>query len=64
VRRANASRREFIADGLPAERIARVVGLADQEPLVPDDPPSRHNRRISIMLLRSAKKGAFSATSP
>ena len=62
--RANASRREFIADGLPAARIARVVGLADEEPLVPDDPTSPRNRRISIVLLRTAKEGASGATSP
>ena len=61
--RANASRREFIADGLPAERIARVVGLADKEPLVPDDPNSPRNRRISIVLLRAAKEPAPAAAS-
>jgi chemotaxis protein MotB len=53
--RANASRREFIADGVPAGRITRIVGLADREPLVPDDPASPRNRRISIVLLREAK---------
>ena len=61
--RANASRREFIADGLPAERIARVVGLADKDPLVPDDPISPRNRRISIVLLRAAKEPAPAAAS-
>jgi hypothetical protein len=54
--RANASRREFIADGLPAARIERVVGLADHDPLVADDPTSPRNRRISIVLLREAKE--------
>jgi chemotaxis protein MotB len=54
--RANASRREFVADGVPPDRIARVVGLADQEPLVPNDPASPRNRRISIVLLREAKE--------
>jgi chemotaxis protein MotB len=62
--RANASRREFIADGLPAARIARVVGLADQQPLVPDDPTSPRNRRISIVLLRAANEGAAAGTLP
>jgi hypothetical protein len=51
----NASRREFIADGLPAERISRVVGVADREPPVPDDPTSPRNRRISIVLLREPR---------
>jgi chemotaxis protein MotB len=59
--RANASRREFIGDGLPAERIARVVGLADEDPLVPDDPTSPRNRRISIVLLRAAKEAPAAA---
>ena len=54
--RANASRREFVADGVPAERIARVVGLADRDPLVADDPASPRNRRISIVLVREAKE--------
>ncbi len=53
--RANASRREFLADGLPASRIDRVVGVADQEPLDKSDPAAPHNRRISIVLLREAK---------
>jgi chemotaxis protein MotB len=61
--RANASRREFIGDGLPAERIARVVGLADEDPLVPDEPTSPRNRRISIVLLRVAKDAPPAAAS-
>ena len=53
--RANASRREFIADGVPVDRVSRVAGLADREPLVPDDAASPRNRRISIVLLREGK---------
>jgi chemotaxis protein MotB len=51
--RANASRRALIAAGLPAGRIARVVGKADTEPLEPDHPHAAKNRRISIVMLRS-----------
>jgi chemotaxis protein MotB len=54
--RANASRREFVADGVPEDRITRVVGQADREPLFPDDPASPRNRRISIVILREAKE--------
>jgi chemotaxis protein MotB len=54
--RANASRREFVADGVPGDRVTRVAGLADREPLVPDDPASPRNRRISIVLLREGKE--------
>jgi len=56
--RANASRREFIADGVPPDRIDRVVGLAERDLLVPDDPTSPRNRRISIVLLRTSKETA------
>ncbi len=54
--RANSSRREFIADGLPDARIARVMGVAERDPLVADDPTSARNRRISVLLLREAKE--------
>src|SRR3546814_10661028 len=50
--RANASRRALVELGLPAERIVRVGGRAEIEPLVPEDPLSPRNRRISITLLR------------
>ncbi len=54
--RANATRREFTADGIPEARFARVTGVADRDPLVPDDPTASRNRRISIVLLRQAKE--------
>ena len=62
--RANASRRELIGDGVSAERIEKVVGLADRDLLVPDDPRSPRNRRISIVLLREAKLVAAAASEP
>ena len=52
--RANSSRRALLAAGLPASRVASVVGRADQEHFVPDAPLSPRNRRISIVLLRQA----------
>ncbi len=52
VDRANAARRELVRLGVPEERISRVVGKADREPLVDDDPTSPRNRRLSIVLLR------------
>jgi chemotaxis protein MotB len=54
--RANASRREFLADGLPEDRIGRVTGVADRDPLVADQPTSPRNRRISVVLVREAKE--------
>ncbi len=50
--RANSSRRALLAEGLPASRIASVVGLADTKHLDQSDPLSPRNRRISIILLR------------
>lgn len=49
--RANASRRELIAGGMNADKVVRVVGLADSSLLVKDDPRSPLNRRISIIVL-------------
>ena len=54
--RANASRREVIRMGLDPNRISSVVGRADQEPLLPDDPKNAQNRRIGIILLREFPK--------
>ena len=52
--RANASRRALIEVGVPTHRIDQVTGKADQEPLMPEDPYADSNRRISIVLMRSA----------
>ncbi len=49
--RANASRRELIAGGMLPAKIVRVVGLADSNLLVKDEPRSPLNRRISIIVL-------------
>jgi chemotaxis protein MotB len=49
--RANASRRELITGGMAATKIVRVVGLADSNLLVKDEPRSPLNRRISIIVL-------------
>ena len=53
--RANASRREFLNNGLPGDRIERVIGMADRDPLFTDQPNSPRNRRISVVLLREAR---------
>ncbi|MBL4739929.1 MAG: flagellar motor protein MotB [Sneathiella sp.] len=50
--RANASRRALIETGLDLERIQRVSGKADQDPMIEDDPSNPGNRRISIVLIR------------
>lgn len=50
--RANSSRRVMEELGLPDSRIAWISGKADKQHLLPDDPMSPRNRRISILLLR------------
>ncbi|MFO1068633.1 MAG: flagellar motor protein MotB [Geminicoccaceae bacterium] len=48
--RANATREAMLAAGLPADRVAEVIGKADAEPLFPADPADPRNRRISVVL--------------
>jgi chemotaxis protein MotB len=50
--RASAARRELENNGVDPGRIARVVGYADQELLVRENPKDLRNRRISIILLQ------------
>ncbi|HRV42115.1 MAG TPA: flagellar motor protein MotB [Syntrophales bacterium] len=49
--RASAARRELEKNGFDPAKIARVVGFADQEPFVKDNPRDPRNRRISIIVL-------------
>ncbi|GAB4212851.1 MAG: flagellar motor protein MotB [Rhodoferax sp.] len=49
--RANASRRELVAVGLPDEKVARVMGLASAILFDPENPRSPANRRISLTVL-------------
>jgi len=49
--RANSSRRELIAGGLPESRTLRVQGLASSKLLEPKEPESPINRRISIIVM-------------
>ena len=49
--RANASRRELVAGGLPDDKLARVEGLASSRLIEPTDPYAAINRRISILVM-------------
>lgn len=51
--RASSARRELETNGIDPGRIARVVGYADQEPLVRNNPQDPRNRRISIILMQA-----------
>ena len=49
--RANASRRELAAAGMPEEKMVRVVGMGSSLPFDPADPLAPSNRRISILVM-------------
>jgi chemotaxis protein MotB len=49
--RANASRRELVAGGMPDEHVLRVQGLASSQLFEPDNPAGPANRRISIIVM-------------
>jgi chemotaxis protein MotB len=38
-----------VESGVNPERIVRVVGFADKDPLIKDNPSNPRNRRISII---------------
>ncbi|MCE5243594.1 MAG: flagellar motor protein MotB [Syntrophobacteraceae bacterium] len=50
--RASAARREVEGSGIGPDRIARVVGFADKDPLIKDAPEDPRNRRISIVFMK------------
>ena len=52
--RANATRRLLVEAGLPEGRIRSVTGNADRDLLLPADPTAAANRRIAILVLRTA----------
>jgi len=52
--RANASRRVMLESAMPAERLHDVMGKADTEPLIIDDPLDPRNRRITLILLKES----------
>jgi chemotaxis protein MotB len=52
--RALATRRLLVEAGLPESRVRDIIGHADRDLLLPADPRSAANRRIAIMLIRSA----------
>ena len=58
--RANASRRELLAGGLPEDQVLRVQGLAASNPLDRRDALAPINRRISIIVMtRDAEERVF-----
>jgi len=52
--RALAARRFLSTTQLEAERVTKIVGLADKELLVPQEPTNPRNRRITLLLQRGS----------
>jgi chemotaxis protein MotB len=50
--RANAVRKLLEVEGVPTSHVYMVAGLADTQPLFPDDPSIAANRRVTITLMR------------
>jgi chemotaxis protein MotB len=61
--RANASRRELVAGGLPDEQVLRVQGLAASTPFDREAPANPVNRRISIIVMNSEAEERLRDTS-
>jgi chemotaxis protein MotB len=62
--RANASRRELVAGGLPEQRMLRVQGLASSALYERNDPLSPVNRRISIIVMNREAEDNMLRSSP
>lgn len=62
--RANAARRFLMTTNLEPDRVAKVVGRADQELLDEKDPTSPRNRRITVVLLRASYLKTLSTQEP
>ena len=60
--RANASRRELVAGGMPDNKLLRVQGLAASNLLLPDKPGDATNRRISVIVMTREAEGRMNQT--
>jgi chemotaxis protein MotB len=49
--RANAARRVLVENGIDPAHVQNVVGRADTDPFIKENPQDPQNRRISITLL-------------
>lgn len=59
--RANAARRFLETSGVNPKQIIRIIGYADSDLMVPDDPYAPANRRISITIRRIANADSAGA---
>jgi chemotaxis protein MotB len=56
--RAEVTRQALMQHGVPGDQFARIEGVADREPYVPDNAYDPRNRRMSITLAWEANKKA------
>lgn len=49
--RAEATRQALMKSGVNEKRFRRIEGVADQEPLITDNPTDPRNRRMSVLLM-------------
>jgi chemotaxis protein MotB len=54
VDRANAARKFLSTTQLEGDRVAKIIGLADKELLVPQEPTNPRNRRVTIIVMRGS----------
>ncbi|NVO06600.1 MAG: flagellar motor protein MotB [Rhodoferax sp.] len=62
--RANATRRELMAAGMPEDKLARVVGMGSSLPFDPEDPKSPSNRRITLLVMTKEAEERLLGTAP
>jgi chemotaxis protein MotB len=60
--RAYSSMMAMMNGGVTEDKVTAILGKADREPLMKDDPKNQQNRRISIVLLRRYGNEAKDAT--
>lgn len=62
--RAEATRQALMLAGVAQTRMVRIEGVAETEPLVPDNPLDPRNRRISLLLLEGAARARLEPGRP
>jgi chemotaxis protein MotB len=62
--RAESTRATLEATGLTMDRVARIEGVADRNPFVPQNRYDPRNRRISITLAWREARAAAPAAQP
>ncbi len=63
--RANSARRALLGGGLPADKVARVIGLASSVLFDKNNPEAAINRRISIVVMtKKAEAAALAIDNP